>query len=435
MRVAEWVFTHMSFEFTEGTIIGGNYRVIDVIGRGGMGIVLRARDEQLEREVAIKLIRPDLLTSDLRERFLAEARAMARVVHPNVLPIYSFGEHEDAPYFVTQIVRGQTAEQWLRSRDQRLAPDLDTAFKILDGTCRGVAAIHAAATVHRDLKPSNLLLDEDFSVCVADMGVSVLAEGVIDSRPNEMVGTPQYMAPECILQREPLSPDLVHRVDVYALGCLAYELITGAPPFKADNLVAFLLAHTDEEPPRASSRREGISAELDEVLLAALAKDPHDRTPTADAFRRALNAAREKAVAPVRILVAEDDEDFRELLGNSLRRGFPDAIVECVGNGRAALEAATENTPSVAILDLQMPELDGIQVTEILHSRGGAHVPIIVLTGSGGPREWKHLASLGADGFLVKPVNVKDVVTLVMRVLDDRRRDTPLIPEPVQATA
>jgi serine/threonine-protein kinase len=424
----------MAFSFEAGTIIGGNYRVIDEIGRGGMGLVLRAHDEQLQREVAIKLIRPDLLTTDLRDRFLAEARSMARVVHPNVLPIYSFGEHEEAPYFVTQIVRGQTAEQWLKSRDPKMAPDLDVAFKILDGVCRGVAAIHAAATVHRDLKPSNLLLDKEFSVCVADMGVAVLAEGVAHGRPHEMVGTPQYMAPECILQRE-LLPELAHRVDVYALGCLAYELITGAPPFKATTLVAYLLAHADDEPPRASSRREGISAEIDEVLLAALAKDPHERTPTVDAFRRGLEAALQKTRAPVRILVAEDDEDFRELLGSTLRREFPDAIVECVGDGKSAFHSALDHAPSVAILDLEMPEMDGIELTEILRARGGAYIPIVVLTGSGGPREWKQLSALGADGFLVKPVNVKDVATLVMRVLDDRRRDTPLIPAPVQASA
>jgi serine/threonine-protein kinase len=424
----------MPFSFEAGTIIGGNYRVIDVIGRGGMGIVLRAHDEQLQREVAIKLIRPELLTTDLRERFLAEARSMARVVHPNVLPIYSFGEHEDAPYFVTQIVRGQTAEQWLKARDPKMAPDLDIAFKILDETCRGVAAIHAAATVHRDLKPSNLLLDKEFSVSVADMGVSVLAEGVAHGRPNEMVGTPQYMAPECVLQRE-LSPELAHRVDVYALGCLAYELLTGSPPFKASTLVAYLLAHADENPPRVSERREGISAEIDEVLLAALEKNPEKRTPTVDAFRRQLEAARLKARAPVRILVAEDDEDFRELLGSTLRREFPDAVVECVGDGKSAFHAALDHAPSVAILDLEMPEMDGIELTEILRARGGAYIPIVVLTGSGGPREWKQLSDLGADGFLVKPVNVKDVATMVMRVLDDRRRDTPLIPAPVQASA
>ncbi len=423
----------MSFSFTEGTLIAGNYRVIDVLGRGGMGIVLRAHDEQLERDVAIKLIRPELLTTDLRHRFLAEARSMARVIHPNVLPIYSFGEHEGAPYLVTQIVRGQTAERWLKSRDQRVAPDIDIAFKILDGTCRGVAAIHAAATVHRDLKPSNLLLDHEFSVCVADLGVAVLSEGVANGRPNEMVGTPQYMAPECILHGE-LSPDLVHRVDVYAIGCLAYELLTGAPPFKSESLVGYLVAHADDEPPRASARREGISQAIDEVLMHALAKDPEKRTPTVDAFRRALSAAREKLQAPVRILVAEDDEDFRELLGTTLRREFPDAVVQCVADGRAALDAVIECEPSIAILDLQMPELDGIQLTELLRTRI-RYVPIVVLTGSGGPLEWQQLSRLGADGFLVKPVNVKDVAQMVTRVLDDRRRDTPLIPEPVQATA
>jgi serine/threonine-protein kinase len=428
-----------SFGFEPGTIIGGLYRVIDVIGRGGMGVVLRAHDAQLERDVAIKLIRPELLTDSLRERFLAEARAMARVIHPNVLPIYSFGEHEGAPYFVTQIVRGQTVEQWLKERDPELAPDLDTAFKILESTCRGVAAIHAAETVHRDLKPSNLLLDPEFSVCVADMGVSVLAKSMSQSGPeserrNEIAGTPYYMAPECVLQAD-TPPELAHRADVYALGCLAYELLTGAPPFQGSTMIACMLAHLNQEPPRASSRRSDLSEEIDAVLFAALAKDPADRTPSADAFRRALIAARTKTRAPVRILVAEDDEDFRELLGMTLRHEFPDAVVECVADGQEALAAFDERPPSVAILDLAMPKIDGTKLTELVRARDGAYIPILVLTGSGGPREWQHLSAVGADGFLVKPVNVRDVATMVVRVLADRQRDTPLIPESKKTAA
>ncbi|MGH7328658.1 MAG: serine/threonine-protein kinase, partial [Polyangiaceae bacterium] len=143
-----------SFGFGPGTLIGGVYRVTGTLGRGGMGVVLRARDEQLERDVAVKLIRPDLLTDDLRARFLSEARAMARVAHPNVLPIYAFGEHQGAPYLVTKIVIGQTVEEWIRKRPAGSLPDLERALDIFDGTCRGVAAIHAAETVHRDLKPS-----------------------------------------------------------------------------------------------------------------------------------------------------------------------------------------------------------------------------------------------------------------------------------------
>src|ERR1700683_4994200 len=127
----------MNLSLAPGTIIGGTYRVIEPLGKGGMGIVLRAREERLNRDVAIKLIRPELLTDQLQDRFLDEARAMARVSHPNVLPIYAFGTHEGTPYFVTQIVLGMTAERWLFSRPAGMAPDLAIAFQILEDTCRG----------------------------------------------------------------------------------------------------------------------------------------------------------------------------------------------------------------------------------------------------------------------------------------------------------
>ncbi len=258
--------------------IGDCYRVIDLLGRGGMGVVLRALDERLERDVAIKLIRPELLTDGLRERFVAEARAMARVCHPNVLPIYAFGEHEGAPYFVTQIVRGQTVEEWLRSHPPNVAPSLDVAFKILADTCRGVAAIHAANTVHRDLKPSNLLLDPEFGVYVADLGVATLfhdypaARGESGEVRREIVGTPAYMAPECVLQTE-VPAELLPRADVYSLGCLAFELFTGAPPFDGTRTpVACMVAHANTSPPRPSTRRPELSEALDAAILAALMK-------------------------------------------------------------------------------------------------------------------------------------------------------------------
>jgi serine/threonine-protein kinase len=423
----------MAFGIEPGTSIGSHYRVIDLIGRGGMGVVVRAHDDQLERDVAIKLIRPDLLDDVLRSRFLAEARAMARVCHPNVLPIYAFGEHEGAPYFVTQIVRGRTVTDWIRSRAPGLAPDLDGAFKILEDTCRGVAAIHAAQTVHRDIKPSNLLLDPDFGVCVADMGVAALVGGEPGNVRREIVGTPEYMAPEIVLQ-DVVAPELAPRGDVYALGCLAYELLTGAPPFTGRRgLLATMLAHVNEEPKLPSSFRSDLNDEIDAAILAALAKDPVARTRSADAFARALHAARSRTHEPVSILVAEDDVDFRELLAETLRLEFPDAAIECVADGRAALEAFDRRTPSVAILDLRMPQIDGAQLTELLRGRiTASNVPIVVLTGSGGPREWKRLSELGADGFLVKPVNVKDVSTLVRRVLADRARDTPLLAPPAE---
>ena len=417
-----------SFAFGSGTLIGGVYRVTGTLGRGGMGVVLRARDEQLERDVAIKLIRPELLTDDLRARFLSEARAMARVAHPNVLPIYAFGEHEGAPYLVTKIVVGQTVEEWIRKRPAGTAPDLERALDILEGTCRGVAAIHAAETVHRDLKPSNLLLDEEGVVYVADMGVSVLRHTLPERPSGEMVGTPHYMAPELVLEAG-VVPDLLHRTDVYALGCLAYELLTGSPPFAGKTMVACMLAHIHEMPPLPSARRPNLPIGIDAAIFAALAKDPKERTPTVDAFRRAIAAAREKTPGPVRILFAEDDEDFRSLFVSELKRDFPDAVVESVENGKAALESFQACAPSVVILDLEMPEMDGVRVIERIRAGGrNGDVPIIVLTGSGGAREWKQLSELGANGFLVKPVNARDVAPLVNRVLGDRARSVSTLP-------
>lgn len=403
-----------------GTLIDGTYRVTKTLGEGGMGVVMLARDETLERDVAIKLIRPELLDDSLRLRFLAEARAMARVRHPNVLPIYAFGESEGAPFLVTEYVEGQTVEHWLRDRPPGTSPDVEKALQILEDTCQGVAAIHAADTVHRDLKPSNLLLDADFRVRVADMGIADLLQRVRAEQRKEVVGTPEYMAPENVIRSE-VARELVSRADVYALGCLAFELLTGKPPYPGENPVERMLAHVTVDVPRPSDRRPDLGTDFDDVVMKALAKDPAERIPSALAFGRALATARKKEVAPNRILVAEDDTDFRDALELALRFEFPDAFIECVADGRAAIEAFDARHHSVAILDLQMPNLDGIEVTQHLRARAGTDaVAIVVVTASGGPAEWKRLSAIGADGFFLKPVNLKDIITLVRRALGDR---------------
>ncbi len=400
-----------------------------------MGVVVLAHDEVLQRDVAIKLVRPELLDSaDLRDRFLSEARAMARVSHPGVLQIHAFGELDGAPYFVMELVEGQTVEHWLESRAPGTMPDIDLALRILDETCRGVEAIHAASTVHRDLKPSNLLLDAGMHVRVADLGLANVLRGTSTGR-KDIVGTPAYMAPEVALQKD-LPPELAPRADVYSLGCIAYELLTGKPPFEATGTLALMLKHTMETARPPSELRPELPPEFDGAILRALAKDPAERTPTADALRRDLIAARDRTSEPVRILVAEDDSDFRDALELTLSKEFPYAMIECVGDGRAALEAFDRRRHSVAILDLRMPHIDGMELTGLLRARDTAvATPIIVLTASGGPPEWKRLQAMGADGFLVKPVDLRDVVTLVRRALSDRSRSGPPSrpPSPVSA--
>jgi len=290
--------------------------------------------------------------------------------------------------------------------------------------CRGVSAIHAAGTVHCDLKPSNVLLDGQLRVRVADLGLA--APYVAGGVTKVIAGTPEYMAPELTSDADhPASPSS----DVYALGCIAYELLTGELPFDGQSVLALMVQHASEMPIPPSQRRPGLPQAFDEVILNALAKKPAERTSSVDLFRRSLKEARVASVEPVRILVAEDDADFRDLLALKLSIEFPDADIVCVENGQALLEAFEQKPASVVMIDLLMPILDGVAVTTLLRARPeAANVPIIVMTASGGPQEWKLLASLGADRFLVKPVNLDDMVTLLRNAIRERSSNPPSPP-------
>ena len=409
-----------------GDVVGGVYRILGELGRGAMGVVLLGFDLQLHRKVAIKFVSSATFDEDLRHGFVREARAMALVSHPNVLAIHSYGEHGQVPYFVMELVEGQTVEGWLARSDR--STNLDEALAILNDVCEGVSSIHAAGTVHCDLKPSNVLLDSRLRVRVADLG---LAAPYMDGGVTKVIaGTPEYMAPELSFGGDmPASP----ASDVYALGCMAYELLTGTLPFDAPSSLAIMVKHATEQPERPSRRRPGLPVAFDEVLLNALKKDPQERTASADLFRRSLKEARAASVEPVRILVAEDDADFRDLLALKLGMEFPDADIACVDNGRALVDAFLEKPASVVMIDLQMPVLDGVAVTALLRSRPEAKsVPIIVLTASGGPQEWKLLSSLGADRFLVKPVNLDDVVTTLRNAVRERSSNPPSAPMSVR---
>lgn len=407
-----------------GTLVDRTYRVERPLGVGGMGLVALAHDERLERKVAIKFIKADLFAfPEMRSFFHNEARAMARVSHPNVLQVYAFGEHEGTPYFVMEYVEGKTAEQWLRARPRGAAPDLDEAMRILDQACRGVEAIHASGTVHRDLKPSNLLIDGNFRVMVGDLGVARMLESA--SAANFIVGSAAYMAPEAALGEDE-DPELAERRDVYALGCLAYELVTGRTPFTGQTDMNILSQHVLQEPKPPSALRAGLAPGYDEVILRALSKDPHTRYPSVSAFRRALAAEHSGNREPGRILIADDDPDWRTIIHSSLTERFPNAVIDQVGDGEAALEAFERNPYSVVLVDLEMPEMDGAKLTLLLRSiDDSSRTPIIVMTAAGGPREWQRLSALGADGFLVKPVHADDVEMLIRRTLRSRASAMP----------
>ncbi|MEA2753263.1 MAG: eukaryotic-like serine/threonine-protein kinase, partial [Myxococcales bacterium] len=408
----------------EGALVDRTYRVERALGVGGMGSVALATDERLDRKVAIKFIKPELFAfPEMRTFFHNEARAMARVGHRNVLSVFAFGEHEGTPYFVMEYVDGKTVDQWLRARPGGTFPDLGEAVRILEQACLGVEAIHATSTVHRDLKPSNLLIDQSFRVAVGDLGVARVLDTATSG--NFIVGSASYMAPEAALGEDE-APELASRRDIYALGCIAYELLTGRPPFTGQTDMNVLSQHVLQEAVPPSKIRAGLPPGYDDVIAKALAKDPWKRYPTVEAFRRALMAEHSGAREPERILIADDDDDWRSLIVASLKDRFPNAVIDEVGDGEMALEAFEKNPYSVVLVDLQMPEMDGAKLTLLLRSvESSARTPIIVLTAAGGPREWQRLSAIGADAFLVKPVNADDVELVIRRTLRSRHTTPP----------
>ena len=403
--------------------IAGSFRVIRQLGSGGMGVVLLAEDTTLDRKVALKLIRPELARPDFFERFVTEARAMARVNHPNVAQVHTFGIHEGAPYLVMELVEGKTLDEWLV--EQGGPPDVDLTLRIIGGLCAGVSAIHARDTVHRDLKPGNVILDERLEPHVVDLGLAVLGSGPV-SNDGEIIGTPGYMAPEIVFPTE--EPGPLARTDVYAIACIAYEMLTGEAPFSSPHETGMLLQHATQPIPLPSAVRPELGTAFDDALLRGLSKLPSKRTPTPEALYRALAAARAGSLEPVHILVAEDDEDFLTLVRGSLMQAFPGAEVECVGDGESALAAFRSRTPSIALLDLHMPGIDGMELTRIFRTHEGADImPILIFTGGGGADDWKRLSSLGADGFLVKPLATSDMTSLVRRTLHERKSNPPAL--------
>jgi serine/threonine-protein kinase len=404
-------------ELPPGTLIHGQYRVVRSLGAGGMGQVVLARDEALDRDVAIKVIRPELVASTkAREDFVTEARSMARLVHPNVVSVYAVGELEGSPYLVMEYVPGEALSTLLAKRNGPLG--IDEAAFVLDQICRGLAAMHAAGVVHRDLKPANVLIGPGFRVAIADLGIARLVGDGREEDDSRISGTPSYMAPEIRLGSG-TTPELAPRADLFSLGVMAYQLLTGELPYRRA-LVAGLT-----KPRAASRRRPTLPAKVDAVLESALELFPEQRAHSVDAFRRALlDALREHAAAahaPDRILVVDDDPSYRDLTRFVLARAFPDATLECAPDGRTALEHARRAAPDLVVSDLDMPGMDGAALTAALRALpGGDAIPIVVCTAIAGPTDWRLLTRLGADGFLGKPYEPSQLVALARAVLDAR---------------
>jgi hypothetical protein len=254
------------------------YRIEELIGRGGMGVVYRAYDLRLKRPVALKLVAPSLAQDErFRERFARESELVMSLEHPNVVPIHDAGDFEGRVYLAMRLVDGTDLGSLLRTEG---ALEPTRAIAICAQIASALDAAHARGLVHRDVKPSNVLLDRSEHVYLADFGLTRRLDddgGVAGEATS--AGTPAYLAPE---QLEGGQVD--GRADIYSLGCVLYECLTGEPIFPRSSRLAVAWAHLEEEPPRASLRRAELPQAIDAVLDKALAKDPEQRYPTCEAL-------------------------------------------------------------------------------------------------------------------------------------------------------
>ncbi|MFF5479005.1 serine/threonine-protein kinase [Streptomyces sp. NPDC012935] len=253
-------------------LIAGRYRLSESIGRGGMGEVWRAYDETLGRPVAVKLLLPQDSDPTATSRFRLEAQTAARIAHPNVVGVRDFGEHDNRLFLVMELVEGDSLA---RVASQFGALPTERVARIAAQAAAGLAAAHRQGIVHRDIKPGNLLLAADGTLKIGDFGIARFLDdpGAALTATGQIVGTSLYLAPERALGK-PAGP----ASDVYALGCVLYQLLTGRPPFHADTAVAILHQHLDAVPvPPRELGVPGLPPAFESYLLGLLAKDPEYR--------------------------------------------------------------------------------------------------------------------------------------------------------------
>ncbi|MBZ0238612.1 MAG: protein kinase [Deltaproteobacteria bacterium] len=334
-----------------GHIIDGRYRVVELIGEGGMGKVYLAEHVEIGKRVALKVLHPSYSRMpDLVERFRREARAASKIGHPNIVDVTDSGTTADgSAYFVMEYLEGVELGSVI---EREGALELARAIRIAQQMCRALAGAHAAGIIHRDLKPENVFLtirdgNADF-VKVLDFGIAKTteAEDLRERRltsPGMAMGTPEYMAPEQAAGRQADA-----RCDVYALGAILYEMLTGVPPYQGDNFMEILTKKATVDPVSPSHLRSTIPAQVSQLVMQAMARNPEDRPPSMEAFEYELTKCLSgRGIAVANILGMTTDQH----LVASLNPGMPARVIDS-GAARAHTSSPAIGLPHSGIMSL-----------------------------------------------------------------------------------
>ena len=416
-------------QLAPGDEIGG-YQIESIAGRGGMGLVYRASQRRPERTVALKVVVPELAADPaFRARFEHESNVAAQIEHPNVIPVYEVGEEDGLLYITMRFVHGVDLGGVL-AESGRLEPGRATRLVAQVGDA--VEAAHARDLVHRDIKPGNVLVDPSDHVYLTDFGLTKRADQSKGMTATGMfVGTVDYIAPEQIEGKQ-----IDGRADIYSLGCVLFQLLSGSVPFPRESEIATIFAHVNDPPPRL----QDVPEPLAEIVARAMAKRPEDRFQSAGEFARAALAAADgsdhdvpseapasdrapaaptvtatEGAAKVTVVVVDDHPFFRDGVTRALERNGQIAVVAEADNGREALEMIRREAPAVALVDYQMPEMDGIALLrEIV--RDGLATRVLLLSAVIDSATVFRAVEEGAAGYLSKDARREEIVNGVLSV-------------------